>query len=147
MAENNSSAKIKIILAVFAAVALCLLGYEVFSRADNRKKASSASAQPKATISAVGNQEKPSAASDLSSTSVSLNSYKVYSIDQVDFRFIIADVHVSSNVPINLSLSHFKTSEGIALDQISSYTAKLEEKSLYLGRQNVWFSIISQDTS
>ncbi len=148
MTENKSNIKVKIILAVIMAAALCLLGYEVFSHMGSGKKsAAEETASAKATISAIGNQSKPSAASDLSGTSVTLNSYTVYDLEQVDFRFIIADIHVSSDAAINLSLSHFKTSEGIFLDQVSDYTSKLEAQSLYLGRQNVWFSMISQDTS
>ena len=49
-------------------------------------------------------------------------------------------------MPINITLDHFKTSEGTTLNSVDSYVTKLEDNSLFLGKQNVWFSLISQNS-
>ena len=91
--------------------------------------------------------EKPKESSDLSDVTITLKDYISYDLADVNFRFIIARLHISANGPTNISLSHFTTSEGIRLDETETYVQQLEEKSLYLGRQNVWFSLISQEQS
>ena len=115
------------------------------------------SAQPEAAATAptlaenvalpeAGNQAKPDATSDLDQVKVTLSDYYVFKLDGLDFNFVIAKIHVKGNTPINITLDHFKTSEGTTLDSVDSYVAKLEENSLFLGKQNVWFSLISQNS-
>ena len=63
------------------------------------------------------------------------------------FRFIIANVRVKSNDATNISLSHFTTSEGIVLSDVESYVEQLEKNSLFLGKKNVWFELVSSETN
>lgn len=144
--EKNKHTKLWVVLIVIIAIAACLLGYEVFFHNASKAADPAAVSTPKATISSVGNQTKPSASTSLDQTAVSVSGYTVYQLDDIDFRFIIAKVHVKSDSALNLSLDHFKTSEGITLDQVSDYVTQLESHFYYLGRQNVWFSIISQNS-
>ena len=103
---------------------------------------------PAAEINETGNHEKPGATDPEEETiRISWRDYTVYDLGDPDFRFIIASVRVSADGPTNLSLKHFVTEEGITLDHTQEYVRLLEEKSLYLGRQNVCFSLISEDAS
>jgi len=94
-----------------------------------------------------GNQEKPDETNEEEQVQVDLVDYTVYDLDQVDFRFIIAKVRVKANDATNISLSHFKTSEGLVLSETSAYVNQLEKNSLYLGKKNVWFELISSQTN
>ncbi|MBQ4344052.1 MAG: hypothetical protein IJC38_09220, partial [Erysipelotrichaceae bacterium] len=94
-----------------------------------------------------GNQEKPDETNEEEQVQVDLVDYTVYDLDQVDFRFIIAKVRVKANDATNISLSHFKTSEGLVLSETSAYVNQLEKSSLYLGKKNVWFELISSQTN
>ncbi len=91
-----------------------------------------------------GSQTKPEQTDDLDSVRVSLVSYDTYRLNDLDFVFVIARLHITAGKPTNISLGHFTTSEGISLDETDEYVARLEEHSYYLGRQNVWFSLVSQ---
>ena len=90
--------------------------------------------------------EKPAETDDLSNVTVMLSDYLVFDMDDLDFRFIIARLHVRADGPTNIPLSHFRTSEGISLDETQDYIRRLEEKQYYAGRQNVWFSLISSES-
>lgn len=90
--------------------------------------------------------EKPAESSELGNVTITLSDYLVFDLSGIDFRFVIAKLHVKADGPTNIPLSHFKTSEGITLDQTSSYIETLEAHNLYTGRQNVWFSLISEET-
>jgi len=94
-----------------------------------------------------GNQEKPDETNEEEQVQVDLVDYTVYDLEQVDFRFIIAKVRVKANDATNISLSHFKTSEGLVLSETSAYVNQLEKNSLYLGKKNVWFELISSQTN
>ncbi len=94
-----------------------------------------------------GNQEKPDETNEEEQVQVDLVDYTVYDLEQVDFRFIIAKVRVKANDATNISLSHFKTSEGLVLSETSAYVNQLEKSSLYLGKKNVWFELISSQTN
>lgn len=94
-----------------------------------------------------GNQEKPDETNEEEQVQVDLVDYTVYDLDQVDFRFIIAKVRVKANDATNISLSHFKTNEGLVLNETSSYVDQLEKNSLYVGKKNVWFDLISSETN
>lgn len=100
-----------------------------------------------AEISTVGNQTKPEETENKDSLQVDLVDYTVYNLSDLDFQFVIARVRVKAETAINIDLSHFTTSEGIVLNEVNEYVSKLESKALFLGKQNVWFEIVSQDTS
>jgi len=141
--EQEKRNRLLTIIIVLAAIAACLIGYGIFSMGSAGSADAAATARP--AIASAGAQVKPSESSE-ESVQVSAGSYTAYHLDGISFQFVIAKIHVHSAQPINLSLSHFHTDEGIALNDIDSYVAELEKNSLYLGRQNVWFSIISQET-
>lgn len=95
-----------------------------------------------------GNLEKPEKSKDLDKILVDLMDYKVYKFDDIDFKFVIAKIRVKAEGDsINVSLSNFRTSEGILLDQVDAYVQQLENKQYFLGKQNVWFELISTDSS
>lgn len=97
-------------------------------------------------ISQNGNQTKPDV-NDPASLQVGLVEYSVYRFDEMDFQFIIAKIRIKGNESIHVDLSHFETDEKIQLDQVEDYVLKLEENGLFLGKQNVWFDLISSETS
>ncbi len=92
-------------------------------------------------------QTRPAESDDLSGVRVTLNNAVAFALDGLSFQFAIVSVHVQADGATNIPLSHFTTSEGIRLDETDAYVSKLEDNSLYLGRQNVWFSLISQDST
>lgn len=100
-----------------------------------------------ADISDVGNQTKPDITENKDALQVDLVEYTVYNLADVDFQFVIARMRVKADSAINVDLSNFKTSESIALNDVDSYVKKLEEKALFLGKQNVWFEIVSKESS
>ncbi len=102
---------------------------------------------PTATIQTEGNQTKPDQIEDTSQVKVDVVDYTVYNLSEVDFKFVIARVRVKASTAINMDLSGFKTSEGISLNQVDSYISKLEDKALFLGKQNVWYEIVSSENS
>ena len=76
---------------------------------------------------------------------VSFIDYSVYSIDDLDFSFIIATLQINENAS-DYSLSDFITDEDICLSDVSEYVNALEEHSYYLGKKNVWFSLSSNNS-
>lgn len=93
-----------------------------------------------------GSQSKPEEKVD-GAYQIDLMDSVVFDLKETDFKFVIAKIRVQSDEAINLKLSHFTTSEGIALDQVDTYVKALEDKSLFLGKQNVWFEILSNEPS
>ncbi len=77
----------------------------------------------------------------------STDTYTLYDLDELDFNFVIATLNVSSNQPINLSLSHFETSEFIKLNNVDYYLKRFEETGYYFKEQNLVFSLTSPDSS
>ena len=100
-----------------------------------------------AVLSPDGNQEKPDETKQDEQIQVDLVDYTVYDLDDVSFRFVIAKVRVKANDATNISLSHFTTSENLRLDDVDQYVSELERNSLYLGKQNVWFELVSSSTN
>lgn len=76
---------------------------------------------------------------------VSFSDYSVYSSDDLDFSFIIANLQINENAS-SYTLSDFVTDEDICLSEVSDYINALEEHSYYLGKKNVWFSLTSNDS-
>ncbi len=102
---------------------------------------------PSTDLAEEGNQEKPEEIEDTSTLEVDLVDYENYSFDELDFQFIVAKIRVKSNEAINLKLDGFKTNEDILLSEVESFVTALEANGLFLGRLNVWYEILSQDTS
>ncbi len=94
-----------------------------------------------------GGQNRPEESSGDEEYKIDLISTLVFDLDDINFRFAIIKIRVQSieEKGINLSLNHFQTSEGIYLDQVDSYVQRLEEQSYFLGKQNVWFEILSNE--
>lgn len=91
--------------------------------------------------------EKPDETGSLSQVQVDLVEYTTYCFDDLNFDFIIAKIRVKAEDSINISLDHFITSEGIALDDIDSYLSILDSNNLYVGKQRVQFELLSTESS
>lgn len=91
-------------------------------------------------------QDKPEESSELDDVKVELVNYYTFNFNDLDFNFIIAQVRVTGNEETNISLEHFETSEGIKLNEVDTYVNALESHSYYLGKQNVFFELVSKDT-
>ena len=102
---------------------------------------------PRPVISEQGGQEKPEVTQGLDAVRVDLVDSVTYNLDELDFQFVIARIRVKAEEPIHISLEHFVTSEGIRLDQIDEYLNVLDSKGMYVGKQNVWFELISPESS
>lgn len=76
----------------------------------------------------------------------SINNYTLFDLDNFEFRFILADIHIESNKPITLSLSHFKTSEAIQLNSVQPYLSSIEQAGYNFGNYSVVSDLISQTT-
>ena len=94
-----------------------------------------------------GGQEKPQETQGLDAVEVDLVNATVYRFDELDFQFAIAKIRVKAEEPINISLEHFATSEGVKLNEIDSYLDQLDKNGLYIGKQNVWFELVSKENS
>ncbi len=126
-------------------IIICLVLFDVlFKNRVNQKEDPNAGLSD-TTVIAEKPSERPQENLDPSDVTITLKDYIAFDLPELDFRFVIAKLHVKANGPTNISLSHFTTSQGIQLDETSGYVEQLEQKSLYLGRQNVWFSLISED--
>ena len=133
----------KVVIGIIAAcllVALTVLGFLLFAPANND---SSPHETAKPTLSTVAGQDKPDANTAFDGINIDLVDYTTYKFDDLDFNFVIARIRVKANGPTNIGLEHFKTSEGINLADYAAYVSALEEKSYYLGKQNVWYELVS----
>ena len=90
-------------------------------------------------------QTKPDKTVELSDINFDLADYRVYKMDGIPFNFVIAKIRVNTVKSTNIDLSHFTTDENIKLSEVDKYVTQLEEKSYYLGKQNVVFSLISNE--
>ena len=124
---------------------ICLIVFDVFFGSGKKKPKDPSGGLSDASQLVSMPAEKPAEREDLSDVTVTLADYLVFDMDDLDFRFIIARLHVKADGPTNIPLSHFRTSEGITLDQSEEYAHRLEEKQYYAGRQKVWFSLISEE--
>lgn len=83
--------------------------------------------------------------SELSDVTVTAESYDVYKLDDVDFSFIIAQLHVKASTNVSISLNQFATSEGIKLGDVSEYIDALDQKSYSLSSENLVTSLSSSE--
>ncbi len=139
--ENRKRGQTPILASIILVLCLCIAILFIWIKKQVHTDSQQIGSAP--AMASAGAQVKPSANADLSSYSVAAKGYRVFAFDDLDFNFIVAAVRLQGNDAVNMSLSHFKTSEGTTLDQVSSYVDKLEAKNYYLGRQNVYYSIIS----
>lgn len=83
----------------------------------------------------------------LSTIIVSVKDYKVYNLKDVPFRFILANINLVNNKPIEFELSRFMTSEQVRLDKIDSYKSEISSKGYDLSKQNVTNILTSNENS
>ena len=70
-----------------------------------------------------------------------VNEFTLFEIEEFGFDFILADIHVKSNKPINISLSHFTTSENIQLNSVDQYLGRIEAAGYTFGEYELVFSL------
>ena len=130
---------------ILVLVIICLVLFDVLFQNRGKTEENPDNGLSDTTEIAEKPHERPQENTNPSDVTITLKDYIAFDLPDLDFRFVIARLHVKAQGPTNISLSHFTTSQGIALDDTSGYVEQLEQKSLYLGRQNVWFSLISED--
>lgn len=69
--------------------------------------------------------------------------FTLFKIEEFEFNFLLANIQIDSNKPINLSLSHFTTSEGIQLNSVDNYLNAIESAGYNFGEYNPVFSLNS----
>ena len=143
--KKDRRTTVKIILIILLAV--LVVGLFIFVLTQILGSGTSGNDEPETTLAPEGNQSTPETTNDLDSVRVTLKTYETYQLEDLDFDFVIARIGVEASEPINIELSHFRTSEGTDLSNVDGFVKRLEEKSYYLGRQNVWFSLISKKES
>lgn len=74
-----------------------------------------------------------------------INEFTLFEIEEFGFDFILADIHVKSNKAINLSLSHFTTSEKIQLNSVDQYLGRIEAAGYTFGDYKLVFSLYSSN--
>ncbi len=144
--KNKSFKTILLALTAFVLFGVLIFAF-VFALRGPKNDLSDLPEDTEAMLPDSGNQIKPDETDEKADIQVDLVDYTVYDLEQVDFRFIIAKVRVKANDATNISLEHFKTSENLVLDDVFDYVDKLESKSLFLGKQNVWFELVSSQTN
>ena len=90
-------------------------------------------------------QDKPEKTNEFDDIKIDLVDYYTFDLEDVDFNFIIATIRVKSNMSTNIGLEHFKTSEDILLSDYASYISILENKGYFLGKQNFFFELVSNE--
>ena len=126
-----------IAVAVIAA-AICVCFIWLNSRNNTNTNASASSSASSASTSSSSSSAQ---SGQLSDAAVTLSSYDAYKLDDLDFSFIIAKVHVRASKTLTISLDHFTTSEGIKLNEVSSYKDQLTAKSYSLDSFNIASSL------
>ena len=148
MAKKKKGSFKTIVLTLVVLMLLGLIGYiAFFSITSPKNDLTDLPEDTEVMLPDSGNQIKPEETKEEDEIQVDLVEYTVYDLEQVDFRFIIAKVRVKANDATNISLDHFTTSEGIDLGHVQDYVGKLEKNSLFLGKKNVWFELISSQTN
>lgn len=71
--------------------------------------------------------------------------FTLFKIEEFEFNFLLANIQIDSNKPINLSLSHFTTSEGIQLNSVDNYLNAIESAGYNFGDYNPVFSLSSSE--
>lgn len=146
---DSSTKRLIWILCILVILIICLVVFNIFFLNKNTevKEKYDGDLSHKTTIVEEGNQEKPEETKKEDDVKISLVNQTVYDFDDISFRFVIAKLHVEASKPTNISLEHFQTDEGIVLSRVQDFVKELEDHQYFLGRQDVWFSLVSNDTS
>lgn len=141
--NKDKSTKIKIGICV--AIVLILIATAIFFIFNQKPKTDDKKLTSDITM-AEGSQNKPTVSTE-GEYKIDLVDSVIFNLKEVDFKFAIVKLRVQANNSINIPLNHFSTSEGINLGNVDTYIKALEEKSLFLGKQNVWYEILSNENS
>lgn len=141
--NKDKSTKIKIGICVV--IVLILIATAIFFIFNQKPKGDDKKLTSDITM-AEGSQNKPTASTE-GEYKIDLVDSVVFNLKEVDFKFAIVKLRVQANNSINIPLNHFSTSEGINLGNVDTYIKALEDKSLFLGKQNVWYEILSNENS
>ncbi|MCI5773360.1 MAG: hypothetical protein MR210_02255 [Erysipelotrichaceae bacterium] len=136
----------KIIILIVTAcliIAISILGFMLIN---NHQSDDSPVKEEKPSLSDVAGQDKPTANTAFDGIKIDLVDYTTYKLDDLDFNFVIAKIRVKADEATNINLDHFVTSENITLADYDEYVAALESKGYYLGKQNVWYELVSLET-
>lgn len=118
-----------IVVTSIAIIAACFLLYILM----NSKKSADDSPSTSTPVSTL----TPSETTALGDVSITQGSYDVYEFDNIDFGFIVANIHVATDKTVNVPLSSFQTSEGLVLNETSSYIDTLLKNSYDLSKENL----------
>ena len=80
------------------------------------------------------------------SLQIDLMDYQLYRPEELDFSFAIARFRFKDDKAIDFALERLSTEEDVNLADVSTYVKRLEEKSYYLGRENVVYSVRSNES-
>lgn len=120
-----------IVITSIAIIAACFLLYILMNGKKTAEQPSSTpTPTPVPTLT-------PSEKTTLSDVSITQGSYDVYEFDNVDFGFIVANIHVATEKTVTIPLSSFQTSEGLVLNETSSYIDTLSKNSYDLSKENL----------
>ncbi len=133
----------KRLIAILAGIVIIALAVLIFLLSMQSENDSSIEPTSTPTLSTIVGQDKPNANTQFDDINIDLVDYTTYKFDDLDFNFVIARIRVQANEATNIDLSHFTTSENISLNNYSNYVSELESKSYFLGKQNVWFELVS----
>jgi len=99
-------------------------------------------------ISNTPNEEEPPIVNpnDKQTFDFSVNNYTLFEVEEFGFDFILAEIHIDSNKPINLSLSHFVTNEGVQLNSVDNYLKVIETAGYTFGENEVVFGLSTSET-
>lgn len=98
----------------------------------NKPSEPGTAASPEPTQSA-----SPLAKEDMSDVKITTNSFTAYKLDDLDFGFLIANIHVKSTKTGSIALSYFATNEGIKLSEVDAYKQALTDHSYSLASLNL----------
>ena len=74
-------------------------------------------------------------------------SYEVFDLSELNFKFVLVNVRIKNDIPINASLNSFTSSEGLNLNDVNDYISELAENSVFLGKAGVDFDLESDENS
>lgn len=123
-----------ILLSILALVLLCLLLWTISQLFLSTKKTEEN--LPKTV-------ELKDEKSELDDIQITLLDYQLFKWDEFDF--LLATVQFKSDKNINVSLTDLQTNQNISLASYNDYTIKLESKGYYLLKEDVSFSIETND--
>jgi hypothetical protein len=131
MKKNTS----KLFLAIFAIIIVIVIA--VFAYISTIDKTNDPAVTP-----------TPSATIEPNENKLDVVNYTVYSFDDLEYNFIIAKFRVKAKSSSEfLNLENYVTEENNNLHDISSYVIDLELNGYYLGKQNVYYELSSNDNN